>query len=246
MHKIYENVYIGAFIYLLGAISERKRIKSNTASIVSVGLYQQTPFDSKIGDFFGALDGRMIIIEFKKDVSSMGYEEIGRQFDLAKLLTEDKNLFAISIKSHFIGIGIQESNSASVELKPYIPIESIADECNRISISMHEFIENYCNGTKIKTLTFKGQQHLNSIGHEGLDFLEYLKALASLDKSTRSSGSGTLFISIKTNGEIQCIPVDSIQTLVFMIEQSIEMKNAENETIKQEAKDTSNDSLRMK
>lgn len=240
MHKIYENVYIGAFIYLLGAISERKRIQSNTASKVSVGLYQQTPFDSKIGDFFGALDGRMIIIEFKKDDASIGYDEVGRQHELAKILMASEKLLALSTHSHFIGIGTQENQTASITLKSYAPLESMFDECERTSISMNEFIENYCHGKKVNIFTYMDEQPLQIIGYEGMYFLKYLKMLASLDKRKGSSSSGILFISIQKNGEIQCIPTDSIQILVSMFEQSIEMNNTANETITQEAKNSPN------
>lgn len=238
MHKIYENIYIGVFIYLLGAISERKRIQSNTPSKVSIGLYQQTPFDPKIGDFFGALDGRMIIIEFKKDDASLGYDEIGRQHDLANLLLDNPELFLLSTHSHFIGIGTQENQTATITLKSYAPLESMFDECKRTSITMNSFIENYCHGKKANIFTYMDEQPLHFIGYEGAYFLEYLKILASLDKNKGSSGSGILFISIQKNGEIQCIPTDSIQTLVSMFEQSIEMNNTANETITQEAKNS--------
>lgn len=107
MHKIYENVYIGTFIYLLGVISERKRIMSNAVLKTSVALYQQTPFDSKIGDFFSAMDGKMIIIEFKKDFSSIGRKEIERQLGLMNKLASDRKLFNLSIQSHFLGVGIR-------------------------------------------------------------------------------------------------------------------------------------------
>ena len=61
-NPLYENIYIGAFIYALGVISgQRGESHTNAFSLI-----QQTPDDRSLADLFARWEGGNFIIEFKR------------------------------------------------------------------------------------------------------------------------------------------------------------------------------------
>lgn len=220
MHKIYENIYIGTFIYLMGVVSERKRKHTNLDSQVSMSLYQQTPYDPYIGDFFGSLDGKTIIIEFKKDFSSIDSEEINKQYLLKVMLEEqyDNDLIELSQKCHFLGVGENTENNATILFTPYIEIPESSDP-----IPMIDFIDEYCSSTS------------DAIGYSGNLIAKYISILASMHEERRSSGSGALIVNIDKEGKINCLAVPNIQDLALTLSEldnSLEMDDAPMESSK--------------
>ncbi|MGR7920675.1 hypothetical protein ACU6RQ_06115 [Zobellella denitrificans] len=216
MHKIYENIYIGNFIFLLGVVSERQRLSSSKESNISIDLYQQTPADPKIGDFFSSLNGRNLIIEFKKDVESIDDKEGEKQSSLLNCLIgkDDVELQKISYYSHFLGVGVNDGgNTADIELKSYLPYKDFEPT----SFSMQEFIDSYCKGEEVQFLTKEDRAIQSKIGCDSNRFSEYLELLASLYKSGRSSSTGGLIVNISEDGRINCLSVPDVQNLVIKL-----------------------------
>ncbi|MFM5553121.1 hypothetical protein [Aeromonas veronii] len=216
MHKIYENIYIGNFIFLLGVVSERQRLSSSKESNISIDLYQQTPADPKIGDFFSSLNGRNLIVEFKKDAESIDEKEANKQSLLLSKLIEndDIDLQALSYRSHFLGVGVNDGgNIADIKLKSYLPCE----DYKPTSFSMLEFIDSYCKGEIVEIFTTKDIPMQSKIGCDSDLFRKYLELLASLYKSSRSSSTGGLIVNISNDGRINCLSVPDVQNLVITL-----------------------------
>ena len=216
MHKIYENIYIGKFIFLLGVVSERQRLASSKELNISIDLYQQTPADPKIGDFFSSLDGRNLIIEFKKDSDSIDSKELGKQDALLESLKEknDNVLHKLSYYSHFLGIGENDGGkSAGVKFRSYLPYKDF----KHVSFPMLDFIDRYCKGDNVDFLIKDGKAIQSHIGCDGNRFNEYLELLASLYKSDRSASTGGLIVNISEEGNINCLSVPDIQNLVLTL-----------------------------
>lgn len=216
MHKIYENIYIGKFIFLLGVVSERQRLSSSEESNISIDLYQQTPADPKIGDFFSSLNGRNLIIEFKKDDESIDDKEMEKQSSLLDSLTKknDPELLKLSYYSHFLGIGVNDGgNKADIKIQSYLPYKDF----EHTLFSMLEFIDDYCQGEEVKFLTKEDRAIQSNIGCNSDRFSEYLELLASLYKSGRSTSTGGLIVNISEDGRINCISVPDVQNLVIKL-----------------------------
>ncbi|HEX9715139.1 MAG TPA: hypothetical protein VGA28_05560, partial [Desulfurivibrionaceae bacterium] len=58
---LYENQYIGAFIYALGLYAG---ITKGKEALNALSLMQQTPLDTQLGDLFAAWGGRNFLFEF--------------------------------------------------------------------------------------------------------------------------------------------------------------------------------------
>ncbi|EJK2413499.1 hypothetical protein CGI24_24220 [Vibrio parahaemolyticus] len=216
MHKIYENIYIGKFIFLLGVVSERQRLSSSEESNISIDLYQQTPADPKIGDFFSSLNGRNLIIEFKKDDQSLDSKELEKQSSLLDALTKkgDIELQKISYYSHFLGVGVNDGgNNADIEFQSYLPYQDF----EHTSFSMKGFIDSYCKGENVNFLTKENRAIQSRIGSDSERFGEYLELLASLYKGGRSSSTGGLIVNISEDGRINCLSVPDVQNLVIKL-----------------------------
>src|SRR5262245_40169680 len=109
MTTVYENIYIGQFIYSLGYYVGIQREKINSSQ--AINLYQQTRSDTVLSDFFCSISGRSLLIEFKK-----GEEEIKTELKkplktelkkplkktLLDMISDEPYLRTVSQKAHFI------------------------------------------------------------------------------------------------------------------------------------------------
>ncbi|WNO10394.1 hypothetical protein [Teredinibacter sp. KSP-S5-2] len=214
MHKVYENIYIGNFIYLLGVISERERLASSKEANLSVSLYQQTPSDPHIGDFFSTLDGRSIIIEFKKDEASIDKKEVEKQEQLYYKLKNketDPDLKTLSTSCHFLGVGENISGgSANIHFRLYTKLPNGTP----ITTPIETFISNYCTGKKINIHQLNNLQYSTTIGSDSKKFKDYLELLRSLNSSKRTASSGGLIVNISPEGKINLLSTPNIQSLL--------------------------------
>lgn len=217
MHKIYENVYIGKFIFLLGMIAERERKSGVKASNFSINLYQQTPRDPTIGDFFSSLNGRNLLIEFKKDQKSIDIGEIEKQKEIGeKLISADnQELATLSYSSHFIGVGISnEGISFDINFNSYPLIRHLQPN----SFPMLDFIEKYVRGDRLSNFFSNGTNaEKHTIGYNGDLFLQYLDLLASLYDGGRASSTGGLIVNLSEDGNINCLSFPDIQSLFLKL-----------------------------
>ncbi len=156
MPEPYENVYIGNFLYTLGYLSCRKKID---LSGVTIDLLQQTPADKTYGDLLSGINGKFLLVEFKRN-ESLVKSEFGKnqQRDLLEALNDNEHIHNLSLKSHFLGFGVQGEESNIIFLA-YASIVNKTKQDRAVSIEFNSF----CN------------QFLDSIVGASLpDFMEYI------------------------------------------------------------------------
>lgn len=99
--SIYENQFIGSFIYSMGVITGKRELPVTD----SINLLQQTPGDRIIGDLFTKWQGRNFIVEFKRNVNGLTTEI---KKPMKQMLLENLNSMkyieerVLSNKCHFI------------------------------------------------------------------------------------------------------------------------------------------------
>jgi len=114
---LYENQYIGAFIYALGL---HAGITKGQESLNALSLTQQTPLDAQLGDLFAAWGGRNFLFEFKrteKDAKS----EYGKGYkkDLIAAIRAHEEIYALSRRAHFLCYARDEERNTTLLFQQY-------------------------------------------------------------------------------------------------------------------------------
>lgn len=199
--KIYENVYIGTFIYKLGFLSA----KSNKYDETSINLFQQTPVDPILGDLLSSKNGNYIIIEFKtnkKDKKETNKAEI-----LKKKISNKNNLLKISERCHYIGVGeIIDKEEAKLDIHGYY--EYMINYKRDSNENFIDFINNYISDN-------------NLVGVKKKDFIEYTNFLKQIYKTKRKYSTSALIIEEVVDGDgdggsnsFKLIPTDNFEALI--------------------------------
>lgn len=197
MNTIYENIYIGVFIYSLGFLVAKNKQVSSLSS--AINLYQQTPGDTTLGDFFCNIGGRNLLIEFKKE-----WKEISSEYNKpakGKLLDElrrEARLHTISLKTHFLASPYEFSGTErDLYLFPYVYL--LNKELINIE-PMGSFIENYLD---------------QRVGSKGEEFAEYLGALRPVAQSAQGGAKelSGLIVNLNEQGRITCVAFDDVRTI---------------------------------
>jgi hypothetical protein len=195
MNTIYENIYIGVFIYSLGfLVAKNERVSSLNSAI---NLYQQTPGDTILGDFFCSIGGNNLLIEFKKEWDGVNAEyDKPIKAELLRRLSKDESLYSLSCKTHFLASPYEEVGRerhlyfcpyAHLLLEGRIPIEG-----------MNAFLEKYLD---------------RQIGSSGEEFAAYLNALLAVGQSAQSGGKelSGLIVNLDETGSLSCVTFDDIR-----------------------------------
>ncbi len=206
MNKIYENVFIGAFIYSMGVLSGLKKRNGFPLPWLSLNLFQQAPPDQYIGDLFGSLGGRNFIIEFKAgDVPDK--KELEKQARLLECL--DERMVSISLKSHFFSGGtISQSGNASLGFSRYI---QAGKQCKVFGI------DDFANGVFNGSINKSDATYV--IGSSGTEIKEYVDLLRKLYEGENSSSTGGLIVNISEDGNISYISTSNMFELTLTLEQ---------------------------
>jgi hypothetical protein len=83
----------------------------------SVNLFQQTPADKTYGDLLTSVNGKYLLIEFKRKSNSNDKKEKNKANTLKEKLLEMRQ---ISKQCHFLGIGDENGESCTIEYYPYV------------------------------------------------------------------------------------------------------------------------------
>lgn len=231
---IYENVYIGSFIYQLGIAVGKKGNENNS----SVNLFQQTPADKTLSDLLTSVDGRFIILEFKREKNKNDSKEKSKAKKLSDEISDTK-LVDISNKCHFIGIGKENSEEACIEFHKYL---CFFDDNEYINVKtspslclIDNFIDKYINNKLIfensKYNSIELQEFLNerntSIGVASEDFMKYLRFLHEISNEEGVQGSsGGIILCMDKSGNLGMLPTDNIYTLVMNLDQKLDQSQA--------------------
>lgn len=202
---LYENVFIGAFVYGLGyrtAIQDLEQGRGRTP--VSVNLYQQTPRDATTGDLMTTLRGRSSLIEFKRVDAEELDDEIEKCIQLSKALQQHEKVhqepvIELSREAHFLGVcGTKQDGPGKGTRIDFVTYLSLADGGKSFSpTSLDDFVRGMLNG---------------SVGVGPDRFKAYLKFLLMF--GTRKSSSSGVIINIDNDGSIRLYRQDSLDRLL--------------------------------
>lgn len=209
---LYENIYIGGFIYALGVISGRKGHEETEA----FSLIQQTPDDKIIADLFARWKGANFIIEFKRkrnDIKSELKKPLKRK--LLDIIWDrnnpnfKKNLSFLN-KCHFICFADDMDSRTTLNFLPYAHVSKFASGQIVEEMVLTEFIE---------------QVILRKIGVSLKALQAYFKFLKDIFESSFTSVGG-LIVNIDVNGNPNLVRFDDLsileQSLQHAFEKSIE------------------------
>ncbi|NOZ36034.1 MAG: hypothetical protein GXO80_12145 [Chlorobi bacterium] len=145
----YENIYIGAFIYTMGYIAGKGRLKD-----ISLNLYQQTPKDKILADLFANWGGKNFLIEFKRSKKQIKNElkKENKNKYIRYLNNEaEQEIKNISKKGHFLCFPVFEELQFSVYMNINNPVikswnievfvKTINCNNGNIGLSFNEFKE---------------------------------------------------------------------------------------------------------
>ncbi|SKB79875.1 hypothetical protein [Malaciobacter marinus] len=197
--NIYENIYLGTFIYKLGIETQ----KSGLVNDSSVNLFQQTPSDETLSDLITGINGKYLIIEFKKDKEDK--KEIVKYNRLNdKIISSSPEMEEISNQCHYLGVGKDND------------------------INFYNYIDYFENSSSKKNTNFiKNYLDLNKNNDEQIgiksanNFVKYLRFLQKTHKSNRSYSTSGLIVAQNGKGQIGLVGAENIESLIKTLDLSL-------------------------
>jgi hypothetical protein len=184
--KLYENVVIGNFLYLLGATVQAKSKSNITTSIVS--LLQQTPADKELGDVLLEFPGVIRLIEFKS-LDNKSPKEKARHRQLTVAIGEDDHLIMLSKSIHwFVGTMPKEQTFDS-HIVPYL--EAYSGENSWYNLE--KFIE------------VTAEEAVRGEGRYSREDLRYYLSLIAHCQGSGQINTGALLLKVDTSGNINYV-----------------------------------------
>lgn len=198
--KIYENVFIGTFIFSLG-VKVGQRGMNNPFVPAAVSLFQQTPADTFLGDLFTSFGGRNLLIEFKANKLDKDEKELGKILELRDALAKEKNieLKKISHICHYFAQCTISTQCTDIDFRPYL----LANTQSGNSNELNAFIDMILDG---------------NAGVEGEQFGKYVELLRGIYSDGRSSSTGGLLMNIDENGNAVYIASANLGDLLETIQ----------------------------
>ncbi len=203
---LYENQYIGAFIYALGVVSGRR----NQGDIGAFSLLQQTPADAGLADMLAQWSGRCFLWEFKRDRSEI--REEARKPAKNKVLTEllkDKNRTQklTGDQCHFLACGkettAQCGRTVDLEFFPY-SLALAPQEASALSwpMSLEGFVKNIVSADG------------EAPGKLGVDVGSFDEYVAFLQRCTGyPPGVNGVVVKIDGKGKAMLVRFDGLEAL---------------------------------
>ena len=164
---LYENQYIGAFIYALGLHAGSSK---GPESLNALSLMQQTPLDTQFGDLFTAWEGRSFLFEFKRTEKDAKTEfEKNSKKNLIPSIQANTGINALSLRAHFLCYARDEERNTTLLFQQYaltknhvsqegVPRESLAAFIPKI-------LENKDCGLTFDQMTTYKKFLLENLGH---------------------------------------------------------------------------------
>lgn len=223
---LYENIFIGTFLYMLGIEVGKKHDGGNS----SVNLFQQTPADSTLSDLISSVNGKFVILEFKRESNKDDSKEKAK-YQLLEQEFQDPNnkkLLDISHKCHFMAIGIenQKDEQASIHFSSYYKYFSNQN----IYFVLIDFFKYFLGDdamnkeNKMKNILRQVDFLNKEIGVYGREFNLYIKLLNKIYSSDRNSSSGGLILAKNKDGELGIFPTNDIYALIQSIDQKLDFE----------------------
>ncbi|WP_312403776.1 hypothetical protein [Rhizobium sp.] len=195
--KIYENVVIGNFLYILG-ISDGSVHVPPWNPYRAVSLLQQTPLDKSIADVLLQSPGSLFIIEFKRIGASEKKEEDKKQ-SLRTVLSKSPELLALSEKIHWYVRSEVAEGQLQLEVTPYL---------SQVSNKRLDSLESL-----VATISERRTSRLDIA--ECAKYLDALRFAAAVSKGKGgdSSSSGTIVLLATDDGGFRHAVIDDLADL---------------------------------
>lgn len=204
MSKIYENVYIGSFIFACGKYAGA--LDGNA----SVNLYQQTPNDKRLGDVLFGAKSRILIIEFKKSAEDLVTElHKPHRLRFLKKMQDEENvpeIWSISSRAHFLGF----PDEFKLHFTSYVKYLTMKDSD---LFSMNHFIKEMYEPTQDDWMMSIPPK----VGVSYNDFVLYLRYIYELKDDDMGDAIGGLVVAVNEQRQITLIPFESIRELSIVL-----------------------------
>lgn len=205
---MYENVFIGNFIYALGVkIGITSYQDENKREFPAcVNLLQQTPADKISGDLLASFPGSSFLIEFKNEKNNDD-KELEKHKLLKNNLDDNQEMREISKLSHWF-IQIDATKGLKTKVLPYYYMD-ISEELAK-AYSFDYFIEKIVtkifNSTRSETT-----MDIGVLEAPMLKYLEYIKDLFEEDSSgSKKYSLGGLIVTVTPDGGFTYVLVNDI------------------------------------
>ncbi|MFZ3016872.1 MAG: hypothetical protein WA056_00280 [Gallionella sp.] len=210
---LYENQYIGAFIYALGLHAGSSK---GPESLNALSLMQQTPLDTQLGDLFTAWEGRSFLFEFKRTEKDAKREfEKNSKKDLIRSIQENAEINALSLSSHFLCYARDEERNTTLLFQQYaLTKNDVSQEGvprKSLAAFIPEVLENKNHGLNFDQMTIYKTFLLENLGRA-------------------SSGVSGAVINIDKNGNPNIVKFESLLDL----DKKLELLNQKTQQISQE------------
>lgn len=200
---IYENVFIGNFIFILGAqIGMALRDQKQHDIPMCINLLQQTPVDKLLGDMLADFPGCSFLIEFKREQNNDRKEK--KKLDILRnALKRDSDLENISRLAHWF-VQIKDSkDSLKTNVVPYLDMEQV-----NMKIEPKSF-EFFIKEIVIEIMKMADCEDVKTVGVSSNEMSKYLKLLK---KVYGSSGvkTGGIIVNLSKNGTLSYAVISDI------------------------------------
>lgn len=201
---LYENLYIGTFIYTLGLISGQRGVVDHETIL----LLQQTPEDAVVGDLFARWQGTNLIIEFKR--SKRQLEDEAKKVNRRQLLEElrqlgNEPLKEISDRCHFLAVPDENAGELSLMFNRYTDLPQMINGTNVPSATLTRFVEQILNERDMDD-----DKRTIGVGFE--DLHAYMETMRKVAFAT-TSGSGGLIVNLDADGHPHIVHYDDLHIL---------------------------------
>lgn len=209
---IYENVFIGNFIFMLGAEVGMALRDQKKEVPMCINLLQQTPVDKFLGDMVADFPGCSFLIEFKRKRNN-DRKEKAKVNNLRNVLKNKHEMKNISRLAHWF-IQIKDcKDSLKTNVVPYLDMEQANMELEPKSFEL--FIKEVV----IKIMNMPKADDVKEVGVSSSKMSEYLKLL----KKAYGSKNGTIggiIINLSKEGALRYAVINDIfKTQKKIIEQ---------------------------
>lgn len=197
---IYENIFIGNFIYLLGLrIGMNIQFCDSPREVPAcVNLLQQTPLDKSFSDMLASFEGISFLIEFKKKSGDVKKEKKKRN-QLWQSIKDNDEMNRISRLAHwFVQVDVLKNGELNTGVVPYLDLDN-SDLAT--TESFDEFLEKIVK----KIFKYSKADDVVNVGVSGAAMSRYLKCVREIFNAGSGGTSkqhklGGLIINVSPTG----------------------------------------------
>jgi len=214
--NLYENVGIGNFIHMMGFKMGCYVTNQKMSASAAANLFQQTPADSSLADYMHTLNGRSILIEFKRPQNHDDKEKVKVE-KLKSAIGQESEYLRLSLHGHWFGmVGVDNQLNLQDWFVPYISHMNPPEG----KIPMEKFIDIYMASaiTQLPDPRIK-------IGIDGQSMRRYLDKVHLADSQSSGGRSNTSVIvaNLSADGLYRYAVMPDVSSLFLKKEHALEL-----------------------